>query len=65
VKPRGAGTAIGERPAWSRGDRVNVDGIGVALAVLSVKPGATAWWVECRAEDGRTWNVPAERTWTP
>lgn len=51
------------RPAFERGDRVNVDGIGEDFAVLSVKPGSTEWWVEVRNDDGRAWNVPAGRVW--
>jgi hypothetical protein len=53
-----------KKPAFARGDRVNADGIGEDLRVLSVKPSlVSGWHVEVTAEDGRTWNVPAERVW--
>lgn len=52
------------RPTWSRGDRVNVDGIGEGLSVLSVKLGSSAWWIEARMSDGRTWSVPSDRVWS-
>jgi len=65
ARKAGPAEKLGPRPEWGRGDRVNLDGIGEDMEVLSVKPGATAWWVEARFEDGRTWKVPAERVWTP
>jgi hypothetical protein len=50
------------RPELSRGDDVNVDGLGRGI-VLSVKPGEQTWWVEVRLEDGRGYSVPASHVW--
>ena len=50
-------------PSFSRGDRVNVDGIGNDLEVAAIKLGAQDWSIDVRMEDGRTWVVPASRCW--
>jgi hypothetical protein len=45
------------------GDVVNVDGIGAALEVISVKRGASDWSLDVRMPDLRTWTVPPGRCW--
>jgi hypothetical protein len=50
-------------PGFARGDRVNVDGLGTDLEVMSVKLGAQDWNVEVRFDDGRVFNAPASNVW--
>lgn len=47
----------------SVGDVVNVDGIGMALTVISVKRGSRDWAIDVRMPDGRTWTVTPDRCW--
>ncbi len=54
---------LGPRPSFERGDCVVIEEPGISNwrgRVASVKPGATTWYVELRADEtGMTWSVPA------